>query len=131
MALISMYGEMWTRNTKNINAIPAGEQGGVGVYILYDGSMPLYMGKGNLKHRISGAHKSKRRGKQWNYFSWYAIPKSDLRHDVEVMLLRMLPFYLRIFNRQRGKFLPTARKHHEEDLNPIKVSKIWALGRKS
>jgi hypothetical protein len=41
-----MYGEMWARNPANLAEIPgASEQGGKGVYVLYDGSMPVYVGK--------------------------------------------------------------------------------------
>jgi|SRR5215510_12623017 len=44
---------MWARNTDNINRIPRTKQpGGKGIYILFDGSMPVYIGKGNIKARV-------------------------------------------------------------------------------
>jgi len=101
--LVEEYGEMWARNDENIQAIPGSRAGGLGVYVLYDGSMPVYIGKGNLRQRIRNARSSNRRGEFWDHFSWYVIPDSDLRHDVEVLFLRGLPSYLRSLTRQRGK----------------------------
>jgi hypothetical protein len=48
------FGEMWARNTKNIKDVPARRKGGQGVYILYDGSTPVYVGKGNMRARAIG-----------------------------------------------------------------------------
>jgi hypothetical protein len=59
MRLVRKFGEMWARNLENINRIPPPKQGGTGVYILYDGSMPVYVGKGHIRHRIDGARRSK------------------------------------------------------------------------
>jgi len=49
--LVCEFGEMWARNLKNIKRIPGSKspQGDQGVYILYDGSMPVYSGKGKIK----------------------------------------------------------------------------------
>jgi hypothetical protein len=104
MALIDQFGEMWARNAKNIEDVPARSKGGQGVYILYDGSTPVYVGKGNIRQRLRDAAKSKRRGNSWDYFSWYIPKNQDLIHDVEVLLLRILPPYLRYMTRQRGHF---------------------------
>jgi len=43
MALVGEYGEMWARNDTNIKLIPRRrrKKGGQGVYVLYDGSMPV------------------------------------------------------------------------------------------
>jgi len=43
------YGTMWARNDANIRLVP---EESVGVYILFDGSMPVYVGKGNILERI-------------------------------------------------------------------------------
>jgi hypothetical protein len=51
-ALIERFGEMWDRNSMNIADVPAHTDGGQGVYILYDGSTPVYVGKGNIKARL-------------------------------------------------------------------------------
>ena len=122
MGLVKEYGEMWARNDENIKSIPKGEEVGQGVYVLYDGSMPVYIGKGNMRRRIRGARRNKRRGQFWDYFSWYAIPNADLRHDIEAFLLRRLPWYLRGLNRQGGK-LKGARKVKERNQETEHISR--------
>jgi hypothetical protein len=47
--IVTEYGTMWARNPENIAKIPSNGNGGRGVYILFDGSMPMYVGKGNIK----------------------------------------------------------------------------------
>src|SRR5215472_9229050 len=91
MKTVMMHGEMWARNLSNINLIPSSRKpGGRGVYILYDGSMPVYVGKGNMRSRIKSARLSKNRGQLWDHFSWYSLnPK--ITHDIEALILRMLP----------------------------------------
>ena len=105
MALIDQFGEMRVRNSKNIKDVPGSREGGQGVYILYDGSAPVYIGKGNIRQRLRAADKSGRRGKSWDRFSWYTFKDQSLIHDVEVLLLRILPPYLRYMTRQRGHFM--------------------------
>ncbi|MGB6875784.1 MAG: hypothetical protein WBD87_07090 [Candidatus Acidiferrales bacterium] len=102
MKLVSSYGEMWARNKKNLGHGEL-QNGNRGIYVLYAGSFPMYIGKGNLHSRLHGACISKRRGKAWDHFSWYAVPNNDVRHNLEALLLRILPFYLRPLTRQRGK----------------------------
>ncbi len=111
MPLVCEFGEMWARNLKNIKRIPGSKspQGGQGVYILYDGSMPVYAGKGKIKSRIRGARRSKSRGQFWDHFSWYVLSDPKMIHDTEVLILRMLPPYLRSLTKQKGKFLSADR----------------------
>jgi hypothetical protein len=106
MELIKQFGERWARNSENIKdkRMPGKRKGGQGVYILYDGSTPVYIGKGNIRARLIDADKDKRRKDCWDHFSWYVINDESLRHDVEVLLIRMLPIYLRHLTRQRGHF---------------------------
>ena len=104
MALIKEYGEMWEKNEKNIEAVLGSTKGGLGIYILYDGSFPVYVGKGKIRRRLRKARNSKRRGQLWDHFTWYALGQPEDSHDIEALLLRLLPYYLRILNRQRGKF---------------------------
>lgn len=76
MALIIHYGERWARNDENIKHVPHWrktldqEFRGQGVYVLYDGSMPVYIGKGNLRKRIDKARSSSYRGQFGDRFSW-------------------------------------------------------------
>jgi hypothetical protein len=106
MELIKRFGERWARNSENIKdkRLPGKRKGGQGVYILYDGSTPVYIGKGNIRARLIDADKDKRRKDSWDHFSWYVIKNKSLIHDVEVLLIRMLPIYLRHLTRQRGHF---------------------------
>lgn len=103
MQLVYRFGEMWARNAENIERIPP-KQDGKGLYILYDGSMPVYVGKGNIKSRIIKAVRSRSRGQSWDHFSWYVLNEPKMIHDTEALILRMLPPYLRSLTRQKGKF---------------------------
>jgi hypothetical protein len=103
MKIVMRYGTMWARNQENIGRLSEIKAGN-GVYILFDGSMPMYVGKGKIKTRILGAHASKRRGEMWDHFSWYAIKNTNMMHDIEVLMLRILPPNLRSLTRQGGKF---------------------------
>lgn len=105
MRVVRQYGTMWARNEENIDAIPRGQ----GVYVLFDGSMPMYVGKGDIRSRIGKAHTSKRRKNLWDHFSWYTIKNPAMMHDIEVLMLRILPPNLRFLTRQGGDFLKAKR----------------------
>jgi hypothetical protein len=111
--LIHQFGEMWARNPANIEDVPGSSEGGQGVYILYDGSTPVYIGKGNIRQRLRAANKSNRRGNAWDHFSWFVIRDRSLIHDVEVLLIRILPLYLRYLTRQRGHFKGARSTDHK------------------
>lgn len=123
MALIAMRGEMWARNDDTIKAIPGSHDGGQGVYILFDGSTPVYIGKGNIRQRIRKARTSKRRGQSWDHFSWYIISNPAHRHEIEALLLRMLPPFLRILNRQRGKLRGATKHPMPKNMKPDPINK--------
>jgi hypothetical protein len=116
MRLVRKFGEMWARNLENINRIPLPKQGGTGVYILYDGSMPVYVGKGHIRYRVDGARRSKTRGQHWDHFSWYVIKNPDVIHDTEALFLRMLPSYLRSLTKQSGHFVRAVEKYEENQV---------------
>jgi hypothetical protein len=105
MQVVRQYGTMWARNEENIENIP----GGQGVYALFDGSMPMYVGKGNIKSRIKKAHLSTRRKNLWDHFSWYMIKNPAMMHDIEVLMLRILPPNLRFLTPQGGDFMKAKR----------------------
>jgi len=92
MALLKKYGEMWARNPESIGSIPGSRKGGYGVYVLYNGSMPVYIGMGKIHRRIIKARDSKRRGKMWDHFNWYIPSRPTLTRDIETLLLRMLRY---------------------------------------
>jgi hypothetical protein len=86
MKTVTMHGEMWARNLANINLIPSSKKpGGQGVYILYDVSMPVYVGKGDMRSRIKSARLGKRRGQLWDHFSWYSL-NPQIIHDIEALI---------------------------------------------
>lgn len=114
--VVTEYGTMWARNKKNIKWIWAHTRGWQGVYILYDGSMPVYVGKGHIRHRIKQAARSKRRGQLWDHFSWHVLNDIKMMHDVEVLVLRMFPPYLRAATRQKGKFRHGVSIHQQDNI---------------
>lgn len=125
MQIVTAYGTMWARNTENIHNIPTIQEGGVGVYILFDGSMPVYVGKGNIRYRITDHRRCKRKGQLWDRFSWYALKDPKMMHDVEVLMLRMFPPYLRSLTRQDGHFLKAKR------IKPVEKEKVDYITRKT
>jgi hypothetical protein len=125
--LIFHRGELWPRNTANIEAIPGSREGGQGIYILFDGSTPVYVGRGNIRQRIRKARDSKRRGRCWDHFSWYVVPDKAQERELEALLLRMLPPHLRMLNRQRGK-LAGAKRHDFEDEKPDPINRPHTFG---
>jgi hypothetical protein len=87
--IVERYGLMWARNDDNLAKLR--KQGGEGVYLLYDGSMPVYAGKGALRDRINAARTSPKRGQMWDHFSWFSIKDQRNRHDLEMLILQMPP----------------------------------------
>ena len=109
MRIVRQYGTMWARNAENIDKIPSSKKGGRGVYVLFDESMPMYAGKGNIKSRIKEACRHRRRKQLWDHFSWYAIKNLAMTHDIEALMLRILPPNLRFLTRQSGNFTNAKR----------------------
>ena len=118
MTLIKAYGRMWARNPKNLQLVANLE--GTGVYILYDGSLPVYVGMGNIYSRVSQARRSKHRGQMWDHFSWYLPCEPKFTREIEALLLKMLPIPLRILNRQKGG-LPGRMK--QKDFQPEVITR--------
>jgi hypothetical protein len=111
---------MWALNDKNIAKIPGSKKGGRGVYVLFDGSMPMYVGKGNIRSRIKEARRHRRRKQLWDHFSWYTIKNPAMMHDIEALMLRILPRNLRFLTRQSGNFMNAKRvRQGDENADPI------------
>src|SRR6266478_1506895 len=106
MKLVTRYGSMWPKNRHSFDELEKQGKGEdlEGVYVLYDGTMPVYVGKGGILSRLVRHRDSKTRSKFWDYFSWFEVPNSDLLHDAEALLLKTLPYYLRLLNRQQANF---------------------------
>ena len=107
MGIISEFGLFWARNEKNVRHLRHHlRSGSSGVYVLYNGSAPVEIGKGHLRSRIS--EKNRRKGDRrefWDHFSWFLINDKGTEHELEALLMSALPFYLRIFTRQDAGFL--------------------------
>jgi len=84
--------------------------------------MPLYIGKGKIASRIKSHARSKSKGQYWDHFTWYEIQSEKYRKDIEALLLRLLPFYLRSLNKQRGH-LSGSHKFKDNHPKPDGVNK--------
>jgi len=117
--LVVHYGPFWARNAKNFQKLQKTAGHSSGVYLLYCGWFPVYIGKGKLYARIR-AHTQSRR-KVWDRFTWFALADPSGRHcgELEAIFLRSLPFYLRLNNKQRAH-LPV-RSTKAEDKTPALI----------
>ncbi len=129
--VVAHYGTMWARNTDNIELVPRSkEPGGKGVYILFDGSMPVYVGKGNISARLKSARRSKRRSPFWDRFSWFGLEDPKMMHDIEVLLLSMFPTHLRSLTRQDGKFVEADGSDEQDEIPDVITRKLRRRKRK-
>jgi hypothetical protein len=127
MRIVKRYGTMWARNNANIAKT---EKVGFGVYVLFDGSMPMYVGKGDIQKRIEEACRSKRRQNLWDHFSWYSFKNPRLMHDIEVLMLRILPPNLRSLTRQGGNFVKARPPIKQDDHRAIPITRKSPPGKR-
>lgn len=105
MGLIKEYGTFWARNRENIAKYRSCVRSKAsGIYVLYSGSAPVYVGKGHIKGRVTKRNRGGAKSRYWDHFSWFLVDNSDVEHDLEALLLNVLPFYLRSLNKQTAKF---------------------------
>jgi len=117
MTLVGKHGFSWPRNSKNLAQIRKLLMGKKGVYVLCHGAMPMYVGKGKIASRVRGhAKKGSTKSKHWDHFSWFVI-NGGFQDELEVVLLRTLPFYVRSLNRQTGS-LGKKNRFKPEDGTP-------------
>jgi hypothetical protein len=119
MAIVRRYGRMWARNEENLHALRKLNHL-EGVYVLHDGSMPIYVGRGGIWLRLSGHARSEGKGSYWNYFSWFEIRSKPDEKDAEALLLRILPYYLRVLNNRRANF-QNARRVPQKNEQPVRM----------
>jgi len=102
MGLIEQYGTFWERNSKNMTKygeLVRSKAGGI--YVLYSGSAPVYVGTGRIKSRVSRrTRKGSSKSRYWDHFSWFLINDLKIEREMEAFLLKVLPFYLRCLNRR-------------------------------
>jgi hypothetical protein len=104
MALIKQFGLHWPRNQENLEEMEdlAGHKSGI--YVLYHGAMPVYIGRGAISTRLrSHGQEGSRKDQFWDRFSWFVIGKGATERELEALLLEALPFYVRSLNKQTGR----------------------------
>jgi len=104
MPLIKQYGLHWPRNQENLEEIEdlAGHRSGI--YVLYHGAMPVYIGRGAISARLlSHAKEGSKKEQFWDRFSWFVIGNAKRERELESLLLEALPFYVRSLNKQTAK----------------------------
>jgi hypothetical protein len=128
--VIGLYGLHWPRNRANLRNLKALMGKRTGLYVLANGSMPLYIGKGKVAKRIGNhARPGKAKSAYWNYFSWFEVLKPADEGELECLLLLTLPFYVRSLNKQTGSLGKDNRRKAEDD-QPLAVEFPSLLPRK-
>lgn len=121
MRIVKSYssGGFWVRHQENFNKLQKLKP--YGVYILRDGSMPVYVGMGRIHKRVVRWHRSKTKKHSWDHFSWFEVQKRNAR-EVEALILRTLPYYLRNLNKQSGKLSGAKKGKEAKGAEPPKIS---------
>jgi hypothetical protein len=97
---ISGYARMWPRSLFNVKdgkrslarSVPALER--PGVYVLYCGDKPYYVGKASKLRRRLVAHANKPGGKYynfWDFFSVFVVENARFRNQLEGALIAAIP----------------------------------------
>jgi hypothetical protein len=132
MVLIKSVGVHWARNKENLEELEKKVSRKSGIYLLYHGAMPVYIGRGILVKRLMAHNRegSKKR-ELWDRFSWFVVNDDTHEKTLESLLLQALPFYVRAFNKQVGKFPKKIRHVHVCDkLTYVKFPKLVPIRRK-
>ena len=82
MPLIKQFGLHWPRNPENLEEIEdlAGHKSGI--YVLYHGAMPVYIGRGAISARLlSHAKEGSKKEQFWDRFSWFVIGNAKRERD--------------------------------------------------
>jgi hypothetical protein len=132
MALIKQFGLHWPRNQENLDELEdlAGHKSGI--YVLYHGAMPVYIGRGAISARLrTHGKEGSKKDQFWDRFSWFVIGKTASERELESLLLEALPFYVRSLNKQGGKLLKKLQvAAPSRELNDIALPRLAPLRRK-
>ena len=132
MALIKQFGLHWPRNQENLDELEdlAGHK--TGIYVLYHGAMPVYIGRGAISARLrSHGKEGSKKDQFWDRFSWFVIGKTAPERELESLLLEALPFYVRSLNKQGGKLLKKLQvAAPSRELNDVAPPRLAPLRRK-
>jgi hypothetical protein len=117
--LVSLHGLSWPRNKENLKKLKQVLRKRKGVYVLAHGAMPMYVGKGQIARRVNAhARPGSSKAQYWDYFSWFVIDTKGFEGEIETVLLRSLPFYVRSLNKQTGSLNKKNRIWPEENQRP-------------
>jgi hypothetical protein len=109
--IVGRYGKLWTRVPGNLKKLASKELKDVtGVYALYNGTMPVYIGRGKISQQIHRHDRNRKKNQFWEHFSWYEITVKGLDKEIESLFLRLLPFYVRSLNRKGGDSFVSGHK---------------------
>lgn len=126
IGIVGRYGRLWTRTPENLKKLASKKLKHVtGVYALYNGTMPVYIGRGIISKQIQRHARNQKKKPFWEHFSWYEITQKGLDKEIESLLLRLLPFYVRSLNRMSGNF-PSGERIDPESNKPIED--YWPKG---
>ena len=124
--LVGKYGKLWTRVPANLKKLKSKELKKItGIYVLYNGTMPVYIGKGKISKQVSTHNRNPRNSPFWEHFSWYEISGKGRDKEIESLFLRVLPHYLHGLNRMGGKFV-SGKKIDPTAKAPIEIR--WPKG---
>jgi hypothetical protein len=124
--IVGKYGKLWTRVPANIRKLKTEDVKRVtGVYVLYNGNMPVYIGKGKFSKQIASHNRNRKKSPFWEHFSWYEIKIKGHEKEIESLLLMILPHYLRSLNKMGGKFI-SAKKIEPASEAQVKI--LWPKG---
>jgi hypothetical protein len=124
--IVARYGKLWTRVPANVKRLATEDlKKATGVYALYNGSMPVYIGYGKIFARIRGHNRNRKKFPFWEHFSWYEIKGKELSKEIESLFLNILPLYVRSLNRMGGKFA-SGRKIRPVSETPVEIR--WPKG---
>jgi hypothetical protein len=94
----------WQRNAENLEEMEDAAGHKSGLYVLYHGAMPVYIGRGAISARLlSHAKEGSKKEQFWDRFSWFVVGNTKRERELESLLLEALPFYVRSLNKQTGK----------------------------
>jgi hypothetical protein len=80
-------------------------QGARGIYVLYFGIMPVFIGEGDLGSRLKTHSKKGAKRRFWDRFSWFTLQCPEQAPQFEAILLQCLPYCLRADNRRGAELL--------------------------
>lgn len=124
--IVGRYGKLWTRVAANLKRLAKKDlRNATGVYVLYNGTMPVYVGMGKLSKQIRTHYLNRRKRPFWEHFSWCEIGDKYQEKEIESLFLRLLPWYVHSLNRMAGKFA-SGKKIDPASEEPI--NSLWPKG---